>query len=396
MPKDEITETTGVCKQDVICILGMHRSGTSLLTRVLNLLGVELGARDVFTVEPAADNPKGYWEHRELATVSDAIIKRYGGTWDEPPRLPAGWETGAAIDDWRKRAQQLIQDQFAEAQQWGWKDPRTCLTLPFWQQLLPDMRYIICLRNPVDVARSLEHRDSLSVEKSSDLWFTYVSSALNYTEGKPRLVIFYEDLMDDCPRELQRLADFLGKPERAKQAEVQEAVDEFMEKGLQHHRASMLQATANPRIDPRAKALYIAQRIAVSLGRNEISVAQGLDEQIYKALEALSQTFQSSGQANPLLEQIAALEDQSVEDRNSIRDLQARIAERQAEAESAEERERGLSAQLLETQTQLEGITRTLGWRLLSRYGIFKHKYLRSIFQMGRSTKSHETARKEV
>jgi len=60
MPKDEITETTGVCKQDVICILGMHRSGTSLLTRVLNLLGVELGAGDVFTMEPAADNPKGY------------------------------------------------------------------------------------------------------------------------------------------------------------------------------------------------------------------------------------------------------------------------------------------------------------------------------------------------
>jgi len=310
--------------------------------------------------------------------------------------LPAGWETGAAIDDWRKRAQQLIQDQFAEAQQWGWKDPRTCLTLPFWQQLLPDMRYIICLRNPVDVARSLEHRDNLSVEKSSDLWFTYVSSALNYTEGKPRLVIFYEDLMDDCPRELQRLADFLGKPERAKEAEVQEAVDEFMEKGLQHHRASMVEATASPRIDPRAKALYIAQRIAVSLGRNEINVARGLDEQIYKALEALSQTFQASGQANPLVEQIAALEDQLAENRKTIRELQARIAERQAEAESAEERERGLSAQLLETQTQLEGIRRTLGWRILNRYGVFKHKYLRSIFQMGRSTKSHETARKEV
>lgn len=237
------------------------------MTRVLNLIGVDLGSEELLTTEPVADNPKGYWEHNEITSISDAILKRYGGSWDEPPLLPPGWETSAAIDDLRHHAQQLIQDQFAEVQLWGWKDPRSCLTLPFWQQLLPDMRYIICLRNPVDVARSLEHRDSFSAEKSSNLWLTYVSSALNHSEGKPRLVIFYEDLMDDCLRELQRLAEFLGKPERAKHVDVQEAVQEFIEKGLQHYRASVVQATASPRIALRARALYIAQRISVSFGR---------------------------------------------------------------------------------------------------------------------------------
>jgi hypothetical protein len=258
--KEGMTETTGVCQQEIICILGMHRSGTSALTRVLNLIGVELGADEALTTEPVADNPKGYWEHHELTAISDAILKRHGGSWDEPPLLPPGWETAAAIDDLRQRAQQLIQNQFAAVQLWGWKDPRTCLTLPFWQQLLPDMRYVICLRDPLDVARSLEHRDGLSVEKSSNLWFTYVSSALNQTEGKPRLVVFYEDLVDDCLRELPRLAEFLGRPERAQQVEVQEAVLEFIEQGLQHYRASIEQATANPGIDFRARALYIAQR----------------------------------------------------------------------------------------------------------------------------------------
>ena len=263
-----MTETTGVCNQHIVCILGMHRSGTSLLTRVLNLIGVDLGSEELLTTEPVADNPKGYWEHSEITSISDAILKRYGGSWDEPPLLPAGWETSAALDDLRHHARQLIQDQFTEVQLWGWKDPRSCLTLPFWQQLLPEMRYIICLRNPVDVARSLEHRDGLSHEKSSSLWLTYVSSALNHSEGKPRLVVFYEDLMDDCLRELQRLAEFLGKPERAKHVDVQEAVQEFIEKGLQHYRASVVQATASPRIDLRARALYIAQRISVSFGRN--------------------------------------------------------------------------------------------------------------------------------
>ena len=421
-----MTETTGVCKQDIVCILGMHRSGTSLLTRLLNLLGVELGSPEDFTTEPFADNPKGYWEHYPIAAISDAILKRYGGSWDEPPLLPPAWETGAAIDDLRHRAQQLIQE-FAEVQLWGWKDPRTCLTLPFWQQLLPNLRYVICLRNPVDVARSIEQRDSLSAEKSSNLWFTYVSSALNYTEGKPRLVMFYEDVMDDCLRELQRMAEFLGKPEQAKQVDVQEAVHEFMEKGLQHYRASIVQATANPRIDLRAKALYLAQRISVSFGRKEIDVQPGLDNQIYKALDALSQTFQASGQANPLVEQLAELEDQSAENRKTIRGMQARLVEkdkeletiaarladseqalkmlttqliekdgivqtlstqiaeqsraRQSEAERAEEKLRVLSTQLLDNETQLQRIRNTLGWRLLSRYGRIKHRYLLPIYR---------------
>ena len=161
-----MTQTTGVRNQDIICVLGMHRSGTSLSTRLLNLIGVDLGSAEELTTEPAAYNPKGYWEHNVPTSISDAILHRYGGSWDKPPLLPPGWETAAAIDDLREHAQQLVQDQFAELQLWGWKDPRSCLTLPFWQRLLPDMRYIICLRNPVDVACSLEHRDSIAAEKS--------------------------------------------------------------------------------------------------------------------------------------------------------------------------------------------------------------------------------------
>jgi hypothetical protein len=219
-----------------------------------------LGSAEELTTEPAAYNPKGYWEHNGLTSISDAILHRYGGSWDKPPLLPPGWETAAAIDDLREHAQQLIQDQFAELQLWGWKDPRSCLTLPFWQRLLPDMRYIICLRNPVDVACSLEHRDGLAAEKSLYLWLTYVCSALNHSEGKPRLLIFYEDLMDDCLRELQRLADFIGKHERAKQVEVQEAVQEFTEPELQHYRATIRPVQARSRIDLCARALYIALR----------------------------------------------------------------------------------------------------------------------------------------
>lgn len=249
----------------------MHRSGTSLLTRILNLLGMNLGPNEVLTTEPVADNSKGYWEHSELTLVSDAILKRYGGSWDKPPALPQNWETDAALDDLRQRAEQIIEDQFAGGALWGWKDPRTCLTLPFWQRLIPDMRYVICLRNPLAIAGSLARRDRLSAEASCALWLNYVSPSLHHTEGKPRLLVFYEDIMNDGLGELPRLAQFLGVPERAAQAAVQKAVAEFIEPGLQHFRADLVPATAHSKAETEAGSLYAALGVSERRNRQETS-----------------------------------------------------------------------------------------------------------------------------
>ena len=386
MAETEIVKTAAVFDQDIICILGMHRSGTSVLARLLNLIGVDLGAEEVLTTEPVTDNPKGYWEHHELTAISDAILKRHGGSWHTPPLLPPGWETAEAIKDLRQRARKLIRDQFAGSRVWGWKDPRTCLTLPFWQQLLPDMRYIICLRNPVDVARSLEHRDHLSAEESSSLWLTYVSSALSHSEGKPRLIIFYEDLMDDSYRELQRLADFLRMPERARQAEVEKAAQEFVDPGLQHHRASIVQATTNPLIDLRARALYLSQRISASFGRKELKDSSGSEIEIYKALEAFSQqSGKGSAQAAAarLTESDAGLRSLSAklsEKDRSVQRLSTQVAAQarklQSQAEYAEETIRALTAQLREAEIQLQGIRNSFAGRLWNRCGRIKRSLL--------------------
>jgi hypothetical protein len=275
--------------QEIICVLGMHRSGTSLLTRILNLIGLNLGPTEILTTEPVAANPKGYWEHSELTLVSDAILKRHGGSWNNPPSLPRNWEANAALDDLKQRAQQIVKKQFAGVPLWGWKDPRTCLTLPFWQRLLPHMRYIICLRNPVAVAHSLARRDRLSSEASSRLWLTYVSSALHYTEGKPRLLVFYEDLMCNGPSELPRLAAFLDVRKRAEQAEVKKAVAEFIEPGMQHFRADGAPAAARSRFEICAGSLYAALRILEHFSRQEINAQEDLDKHLSETLDMLSQ-----------------------------------------------------------------------------------------------------------
>lgn len=379
-----MTENTGARRRDIICILGMHRSGTSLLTRILNLIGLDLGAEEALTTEPAAFNPKGYWEHQQLTLISDAILKRFGGSWDKPPHFPHGWETSAALDDLRDAAERLLQTQFAEVPLWGWKDPRTCLTLPFWQRLLPEMRYIICLRNPLDVARSLEHRDRLSAETSFALWLNYVASALRDTVGKARLVIFYEDLMDDGLRELQRLAEFLGKLERAQQVEVQNTIAQFIEKNLQHHRTGTWLTPGSASVGLRAMALYQAQRIAVSFERNDISGRQELDEQIQNALDALSQ-YSTPGSRSPSLnvERLTmserALEATStrIDEKDEIVERLSRQVEQQAQAIHVQtEAVRALAAEILDAETQAQRIKETWGWRLLRRYVHLKQTYL--------------------
>lgn len=333
-------------RSDVVCILGMHRSGTSLLTKVLNLVGLYLSPAHV-SVQPSADNPKGHWEHAEIVSLNDAILERYGGTWDEPPLLPSGWEKSSLIADLKQRAQILIEEQFSGVHLWGWKDPRTCLTLPFWQQLLPEMRYVICLRNPSDVARSLKSRNGFSAEKSSRLWFRYVHSAFQHSEGKSRLIVFYEDLMKNSLRETERLADFLGTSEGLTQGDVQTVIQEFVEKGLQHHRTSIVRAMVSPRIDLHTRAFYLAQRISVGLGQKEINDEQ-FNLEIEAALEILNSYSQTPGPEEPA----TRLDDPWTEKVNTAGVFQALSAEIAEENRNLELQNESLEERLVELESK--------------------------------------------
>ena len=184
----------------------MHRSGTSVATRLMNLLGIDLGAEEQL-LGPRPDNPKGFWEYKPIVDLNEEILGRLGGDWREPPPLPTGWETADEFADLRQKARDLVARNFASAD-WGWKDPRTCLTLPFWKRILPPVHYVICMRSPAEVAASLEQRDGLPREKSIRLWQVYNGAAIEQTAGLPRHFLFYEDLIHSHREEISRLARF--------------------------------------------------------------------------------------------------------------------------------------------------------------------------------------------
>jgi len=254
-------------KQTIICVLGMHRSGTSVVSKMLSLLGAYLGPGHR-TMLPTSDNPKGFWEHTGFVDINDEILTRFGGDWHNAPEFPEGWARLPKLEDLRKRAAEIVDREFRDAPVWSWKDPRTCLTIPFWQQLLPEMQYLICVRDPVAVARSLEKRDGFSVDKSGRLWLTHTASALRWTSGRRRLLVCYEDIMRDCEPELRRVAAFLDATARL-QPQLLEDVRGFLDESLYHHRPRLTGSVDEPSMIFPAKSLYLALRGSFSRPKDE-------------------------------------------------------------------------------------------------------------------------------
>lgn len=258
----------------IVCVLGMHRSGTSATTRVLNLLGVYVGPDEVL-VRANPNNPKGAYEHRELMLLNQAVFRVVGGIWKEPPSLSEGWEWNPELEPLREKAREVIGETFDGVGLWGWKDPRTCLVLPFWQTVLPDMQYVICIRNPVDVAQSLEKRNSLTLGHGFELWLRYVVDSIVSTAGRRRMFVFYEDYFEDWEGPVGRLADFISRPEEASSEAVRKSIEDWLELGLRHHRNDMTDAVGHPELSPQAKSLYLLIHLAFRHERANDAVGPG-------------------------------------------------------------------------------------------------------------------------
>lgn len=250
----------------VICTIGVHRSGTSLVSRIVNLLGVDLGP-DPRVVTAGEDNPTGYWEYRPFVDINDDLLQRFGGHWDQPPALPPSWVDDPRLDDLKEKARRLVATDFSGAPLWGWKDPRACVTLPFWQDVIGPMRYVICVRNPSAVVASLASRDGRGRGNAEHLWLTHMRALLADTSGQPRLFVSYEDLLEDWRPELRRMAAFIGTPERAEDPRVHDAVSAFLERELCHHHVTM-EALANDE-EMSFETIALAFALRAHVGRRE-------------------------------------------------------------------------------------------------------------------------------
>ncbi|HEX6687812.1 MAG TPA: sulfotransferase [Solirubrobacterales bacterium] len=263
--------TTG--RSTPICVIGPGRAGTSVTMRVLNLLGVYIGPEEDL-VEPGPGGPKGFWERRDMMKLDDRLLRLQGGSWRKPPPLPPGWEAAAELDPEREQARALIERVFARRELWGWKNPRVTLTTAFWLRLVPELRFVICLRNPIDVADSIapptdrKHEDAFYYsrrgprpEQTYRLWLTYIASALANTAGHPRLLVSYDDYFEARRQTVERLARFVGVAPPQAGSELEHRIEDFVDRGLRHHRTPPAEVLGDGRLPRDVASLYMVAEL---------------------------------------------------------------------------------------------------------------------------------------
>ena len=274
----------------------MHRSGTSLTARLLALLGAYLGPSDEL-VAAAEDNPSGFWEFRPIVELNAAILQRLGGRAFAPPMFERGWEKSPELEDLRAQAKELIQSTFGNADIWAWKDPRTCLTLPFWQLVASPTHYVVCVRNPAEVAKSIERRDGVLLERSLYLWLTYTRAAISSTATERRTLIAYDRIIDNPLKRIAELAQFIGTPERAENPETLGRVAEFVDGRLRHHAGGSLQNAPGDNSDPPTRSLKAALRAYEALLEQGLTDGLDIDGLFEEALAAVPRWAIPAGSA---------------------------------------------------------------------------------------------------
>ena len=180
-----------------VLVLGMHRSGTSAVSRFVNMLGFDLGEH---LMEAREDNPKGFWENSEIVRFNEELMAADGIRWDSleldiSPTIEKG-----SSDKSRKAAREILQNEFS-SDQILIKDPRLCRLLPVWQEVLADQDFdivpIAVMRDPTAVARSLETRDMMPTSRGLLLWLLYILDVMHHLSDPP-ILIDYDLVMNDA------------------------------------------------------------------------------------------------------------------------------------------------------------------------------------------------------
>ncbi|SJZ89736.1 sulfotransferase family protein [Novilysobacter spongiicola] len=178
-----------------LIILGMHRSGTSMQTRLLNLAGAYFGPEGANT-GASEENPRGFWERRDVRALNDRVLHAAGCDWNRAVDFELARVPLEDRDHFKRAASRLVLDMDGH-RPWVLKEPRLCLLLPMWREALECPVGIHVFRHPVEVASSLLRRDGMPIEVGLALWKLYVCSSIHASRGMPCITSFHRDFVTD-------------------------------------------------------------------------------------------------------------------------------------------------------------------------------------------------------
>ncbi|HMA30357.1 MAG TPA: glycosyltransferase, partial [Casimicrobiaceae bacterium] len=229
---------TGHPGKTALVVLGIYRSGTSAMSRALNLCGAYLPKRVV--AARLGINPKGFWETEAVNHLNARLLLHLGTDWKRVDfDLP---REGPLVDEFLNDAHELLATEYGDAPLILIKDPRICVLAPLWDRAMKESgyrpAYVVPVRNPLEVARSLESQGDMPVADGLALWLAYMQRVETFVGATDARVVHvrYAALLADWRGVVGRIAQHLDVPLAIDRRA--DDVDSFLEAGMHNHQAS--------------------------------------------------------------------------------------------------------------------------------------------------------------
>lgn len=278
--------TATALNKRLIVVLGMHRSGTSALTRALTALDIDIG-NDFIPSIPAV-NAKGFWEDAEINNLNIKLLQAINTDWFK--LSPIRKNELLEKNNLRYEAIQLLEKKFNDRDLFAVKDPRFCILLPFWKSVFTELNlkvdYIFAIRNPLSVSLSLLKRDSFPHELNYLMWLSYVIHSFIEARNNIKLVVDFDRLINNPKKELFRIARALELPFNTNSKNIKEYTDLFLDKKLRHSEFSLDELNADPFIP---KDIFLLYNCLLRLSKDELSMdSESVHSVFLNALEKIN------------------------------------------------------------------------------------------------------------
>jgi hypothetical protein len=281
-------------KRQAVLVLGMHRSGTSALAGVIGRLGAGLPKNQV---KATPFNQRGYGESKTINQFNDGLLASTGSDWRDFEQFDPHWMASPFAPSYAQAARRLIEAEFGDAPVIVLKDPRICRIVPFWLEQLAALEFdtyaVLSVRNPLEVAASLERRDGVPLRIALLLWLRHVLDAEATTRRLPRAWVKYDELLSDWRGVVDRLGRKLDLTWLNEKSAAQQEVDDFLSADLRHHATSQEEIDNRDDVSDWVKKTYNATR-------SHTDMDVGLTGQ--KTLDDVRSSFNAASEAfSPLI-----------------------------------------------------------------------------------------------
>ncbi len=197
-------------RSKTVVVLGMHRSGTSMIGGVLFMLGVDMGKK---LLGKQWSNPLGHFEDKRFYVLNKRILQAAGGSWNSVPSAEA---ILAQEQKFAEDIRILIEKRNSEI--WGWKDPRTNLTIELYLSYLTNPYFLVCHRNHEEIVKSLkrrddmEHKENLGINEAKKLIEVYkrrIEAFFTKYSDLPKLDLIYDSVINEPQKWVKEIIEFL-------------------------------------------------------------------------------------------------------------------------------------------------------------------------------------------